>query len=310
MSSIPEVTKPRHTPRRRFGFTLIELLVVVSIIALLVSILLPALSKARQQAKQVICQAHIKQMFIAETAYSLDNRDRFTGSWFGLHPNNIFSTEVRNEVTNEYEGINFGPLFPLYIDSAKLFFCPGTMKGLADEFGTSDPDKLFGSSQDGGHHRQGYIYYGYPLDSSINGGTIDALDDAALINSIHAVAPTERLVYSINKWTATYYHGTRPHTLKFYTGELDRTVMLSCAAYDIIKAGELTEDGFQGPDNAAEFYGTWRYTGHYPKIGGLIGTNVMLMDGHVSWVPREYLSYRSGGPGMWRPHFLAVENCY
>jgi len=48
--------------KRGMGFTLIELLVVVSIIALLVSMLLPALGKARDQAKSVVCQARLSQL--------------------------------------------------------------------------------------------------------------------------------------------------------------------------------------------------------------------------------------------------------
>lgn len=58
---------------RHRAFTLIELLVVVSIIALLVSILMPALSKAREQARRAVCGAHLHQCGIALFSYSGDN---------------------------------------------------------------------------------------------------------------------------------------------------------------------------------------------------------------------------------------------
>jgi len=59
--------------KRKNGFTLIELLVVVSIIALLVSILLPALGKARDQAKRVMCATHLHSDYLGIAAYSGDN---------------------------------------------------------------------------------------------------------------------------------------------------------------------------------------------------------------------------------------------
>jgi prepilin-type N-terminal cleavage/methylation domain-containing protein len=55
------------------GFTLIELLVVVSIIALLVSILMPALGKARRQTRRVVCTAQMKQYGIATNEYAHNN---------------------------------------------------------------------------------------------------------------------------------------------------------------------------------------------------------------------------------------------
>lgn len=59
----------------RRGFTLIELLVVVSIISLLISILLPALSKARKSAWTARCAINLKQVGIAAVLYAQDSRD-------------------------------------------------------------------------------------------------------------------------------------------------------------------------------------------------------------------------------------------
>ncbi len=64
-----------RTLTQKVGFTLIELLVVVAIIAVLVAMLLPALSQARQSAKIVICKNNLRQIELAFSMYTNENND-------------------------------------------------------------------------------------------------------------------------------------------------------------------------------------------------------------------------------------------
>ncbi|MAE68156.1 MAG: hypothetical protein CMJ18_28230 [Phycisphaeraceae bacterium] len=71
------MTPVRVSRQRAGGFTLIELLVVISIIALLIAMLLPAIKKARESARSVKCQAHLRQMGLGLALYAQDYDNQF-----------------------------------------------------------------------------------------------------------------------------------------------------------------------------------------------------------------------------------------
>ena len=87
--------------RRRSGFTLIELLVVVAIIALLISILLPSLSRAREIAKRTVCASNLGGIGRGVKVYANDNDD-----WFP----HAFYTEGAGGNTNDMEVTFIGQL--------------------------------------------------------------------------------------------------------------------------------------------------------------------------------------------------------
>ena len=66
------------------GFTLIEMLVVISIVSILLSILLPSLRSAKEQARSVQCKNNLKSVGVAVNLYTHDNRDRLAPYWDGL----------------------------------------------------------------------------------------------------------------------------------------------------------------------------------------------------------------------------------
>ena len=116
---------------RRTGFTLIELLVVISVIALLIALLLPALQNAREAALTAKCLSNQRQILIAATNYAMDHTGqlpRTDGSWLDRHKNGTGSNSPR--------GIGLlytGDYLPLSGNGVEVAFCPSTeMRNHAD----------------------------------------------------------------------------------------------------------------------------------------------------------------------------------
>lgn len=117
--------------KKRKAFTLIELLVVIAIIALLLSILMPALQKVKEQARTVVCASHIKQWGIILSFYTADNEDKFPngdggnrGQWWWLKMRPYFVDQpdilicAKAKVKDITRADSSGRVFPIKRDDA------------------------------------------------------------------------------------------------------------------------------------------------------------------------------------------------
>jgi prepilin-type N-terminal cleavage/methylation domain-containing protein len=177
-------------PQRR-KFTLVELLVVISIIAILASMLLPALGQAKEKSRRMVCGNQLRQQMIAATSYAGDYSDYLPrGHKYGGDPNGpVQQAKHWNDVTvelmrDEYLG-----------GDARMFSCPNMAQY---EF----PQR---KKEGGGWtYRIGYLYLG----------------DKDLINSAHNYAFIDRITdddtipvfAEINEWkTGAWAHTYAPH---------------------------------------------------------------------------------------------------
>ncbi|MBU1259625.1 MAG: type II secretion system GspH family protein [Planctomycetes bacterium] len=111
------------------GFTLVELLVVMAIIALLMGILLPALSSARSQCKAVVCKSNLRQLVLANTGYATENRGHFVLAAVDMAPgetNNHRWHGVRKSNDESFDSLK-GPLVSYLADGA-VKECPQKVK--------------------------------------------------------------------------------------------------------------------------------------------------------------------------------------
>src|SRR4030042_6814003 len=130
--------------RKTTGFTLIELLVVIAVIAVLMGILMPALSRAREQGKRAACLNNLRQMVTGWIMYADDSDDKIPNAnpqhqdgWVRYNSSDM-TLEAKIEV------IRTGSLFR-YCPDVKLYKCPTGVRGEAVTYAV--PDAMNGYDQ-------------------------------------------------------------------------------------------------------------------------------------------------------------------
>ena len=132
---------------REGAFTLIELLVVITIIALLVSIVMPALSKARETSKRIVCLSNLKSLAAVMYLYAGANNDKIPSSntegdtaWVD-HSGGLAYYNINNDPTKEKEqeeAIKRGALWRYADKQLELYRCPTARLGQARSYSMPD----------------------------------------------------------------------------------------------------------------------------------------------------------------------------
>jgi prepilin-type N-terminal cleavage/methylation domain-containing protein len=132
LRSAPQLGCSSRRGRWSAGFTLVELLVVIAIIALLISILLPSLQRAREQAKLTVCRARLSQLGLATIAYANDHDDLIPRGPACADPHDFTCADyATNQIWigaedpfHPRQAHGWGTLLARHLSQGEALFCP------------------------------------------------------------------------------------------------------------------------------------------------------------------------------------------
>jgi prepilin-type N-terminal cleavage/methylation domain-containing protein len=128
-----------YDPRvaRKSAFTLLELLVVITLIVILASLAVPALSRANNLGRTVVCANNLRQLGIATATYSLDNIGKLPDilSWVYARSGDLTTGYKTGDLTS-------GKLYP-YLNNARVYLCPTDRLELDAKPGPFRPPRNF-----------------------------------------------------------------------------------------------------------------------------------------------------------------------
>ena len=266
--------------RGRQGFTLVELLVVIGIIALLVSILLPSLNRAREQSKQIKCLSNIRQIGMAFVMYENDNKGHlpFSGPYaIANYEDFIYWQTAAPGSALSTAGVT-GPrsvdLFPDVNDSAIAKY----LGGFNAEVFTCPSDDVITHTATAG---PGDPYlYSYSMNAIFNGNNSALPPVTGFRNPTEKILLIEEDNLTINDshWSPpTVDENCQPCTFNSSTGVATSNAGSTMGTNDLLAIRHDLRHGVGNPSTVAQ---------PLPDAG--MRGNAAFIDGHAEYVPRSY----------------------
>ncbi len=265
------------SPRPRRGFTLIELLVVIAIIAILAAILFPVFQKVRENARRASCQSNLKQLGLAETQYTQDADELYSGAF-----REFSSTDGRR--------VHYPEMLYPFVKSTGVFQCPDiTLRYTNNDAGDCQVNPIGCGATGGARYGPGITTYAYNAiinnrddgNNSIGVGHInyDRAQDALSLFS----SPSETLM--LTEGNNRTFNNTNP------PGIAGEDNVWTTTSTDIVGK-------FYTGSNAS----TWNGNLAQPYTPGKIhnggdGSNALFYDGHVKYL--KSTRYTDGSPYYW-----------
>jgi prepilin-type processing-associated H-X9-DG protein/prepilin-type N-terminal cleavage/methylation domain-containing protein len=271
------MSKVRFANRGSRGFTLVELLVVIGIIAVLISILLPALSRAKKASAKIKCASNIRQFFMADEVYVQDYKGWHLPGYWGPGNSGSGPTNPYNKCWAGIDEFRQGTDQPISSSTTlncyvlQKWYCPIAARGLTTYYDPTTGMTVVPINYSYGMNVEG-VDTGANLDTTLapyaNGDTGTPGDLGA--NALHAYKdsavrrPAVKLMFTDASWNLVNETGSG--VSPGWQGQISN--------YD--QTGDRVSSGAYNPERTT----AWRHDGT---------ANVCFFDGHVESLRKDQI---------------------